>query len=325
METSRIADQKTMEDLIRSNLKLFPGAVALENLKIFQHNPSFVISHKVILAKYSLFLRMADGSSQELILRGSSDPENKRLKSFHILRALWDSGFNTGPFLVPQPVGYFPGLHLLLYKNFPAPSLMQLFDDPENRFFPHIGGALNWLAAFHEKKPQAIAELRFNWEEEKQEFVKLMAYLLERFPYRKNQLLQLQEHFFNRERQLLNVEEFSLVHGDFQPNNLLVRDSQICVIDFNEAMLYDELYDLAHFTTQVYSMLRHHRDLDTSNLVAGWEEQYLKKRRLILNAKIEKKLALFRCKTLLRIASVTKPGEEGRLFTDLENYAKKTV
>ena len=131
MESLKIADQKTMEEFFKTNLNLFPQAKELLSLQIFRHDPSMIINPTVVIAKYQLRLLLKNGQTTTLILRGSADTVGyKRLKSYHILQALWGSGFGEGINIVPRPLGYFSDLRLLLYENVNGRSLIDAFKHP---------------------------------------------------------------------------------------------------------------------------------------------------------------------------------------------------
>lgn len=325
MINSQIIDEKIMEEFFKANLNLFENSKRLISLKIFQHDPSLVISHEATLVKYRLELETDDNETQIIILRGSSDPKEKRLNSYKILKSLRENGFDQGHFVVPKPFGYFPELKLLLYENYGAVSLMQRFQSGQNHYLEKIQSSLDWLAAFHSNKPKNIEDLKFDGELEKTEMEHLIAGLCKKFPAEQESIKSARARLEAIEKNLLDAKSFTLVHGDFQPNNILIGDGQISVIDFNDAAVYEELFDLAYFSTQTKYIYRRFRGADISNELELLELDYLKSRKIPYDAVTQKKLALFRAKTLLRIKILTSHPLGKKILDEIEQNLQKAI
>jgi len=325
MINAHIVDQKTMEAFFNSHLNLFKGAQKLIDLKIFQHDPSLVISHEVTLVKYQLQLDYGASDIKTIVLRGSSDPKEKRLKSYKILKALWDTGFNEGHFVVPKPLGYFPEDKILLYENYPALSLMQRFESGQNHFIEKIQSSLEWLATFHENQNFPVPEIPADPKQTQEDEQHLTAALCEKFPRQAERIKSVVEAVAIAEKSLLDPSKFILVHGDFQPNNILIGDGQIAVIDFNDALIYDELFDIEYFITQTEYIYKRCRGSNIADQLDLLKMDYLKNRGITLNDLTRKKLALFRAKTLLRIKILTSHPVGEKILDEIENNAKKAV
>ena len=133
------------------------------------------------------------------------------------------------------------------------------------------------------------------------------------------------QFLLEQEKKLLHKETFTLVHGDYQPNNIITASKAVAVIDFNDAFLYDELFDLAYFLTQTESMLRRLQHVDLGTLPRELEQHYFTARRLPYDERARKKLALFRAKTLLSIKALTSPQEGLKILEEIEINAQKTT
>lgn len=325
MHLEKITDQKTMRELFAAHLEWFPEAQELVELKIFRHDPKLVIDPNVVLGKYELTVRLTSGQTKLYVVRGSTDLRNKRLKSYHILKALWETGFNVGPNVVPRPLAYIAPHHLLLYENYPGSSLMQKIESGQDEFLKKIETALDWLAAFHQKKPKTIPEAEYDWNEEKKESEQLIKRLTEKYSNQADRTRLLAQQILKTEQKLLNPDNFSLVHGDFQPNNILLGENQIAVIDFNDAFLYEELFDLAYFTTQAEYMLKRLQNLDLSAPLVQSRLKYLQKRHIPFNNLTEKKLALCMAKSLLSIKTLTTHAEGAQILVEIESNVKKAI
>ena len=317
---SKIFDQQTMEDFFRGHLDLFPKARELLGLKISPHDPRFVLDKSAALAEYSLTLA-TDAGEQKLVLRASTDMAEKRKKHFQVLQALWNGDFSDGRNVVARPIGYFPELKLLLYENVPGQSLYDKFQyKPDAEWKNRLDQAIDWLIMFHSKKPLSIPQAAFDWAEERRRFEQLSSALIKRFPAEAEDFKKAIARMIEQEQRWLKPETFHLIHGDFQPHNILFRDHppQTIVIDFNDAMLYDELYDLSYFTTQVASMLTNLRQDNIPDLVQKLISRYVGARKLERDKTMEEKLKLFRAKTLLHIKAVIAPTD----VHEISNYAE---
>ncbi|MEK9181216.1 MAG: aminoglycoside phosphotransferase family protein [Patescibacteria group bacterium] len=326
MESLKIADQKTMEEFFKTNLNLFPQAKELLSLQIFRHDPSMIINPTVVIAKYQLRLLLKNGQTTTLILRGSADTVGyKRLKSYHILQALWGSGFGEGINIVPRPLGYFSDLRLLLYENVNGRSLIDAFKHPAEIYLKKIEAAIDWLADFHQKKTKNIPEAIFNWQQEQDEFNRLLKQLTTKYAPQAEEITRVVELLLQREKTLLRPETFSLIHGDYQPNNIIFTQAQTAVIDFNDALLYDELFDLAYFLTQAKFMLKNLHNTDITDFLETQKQIYFQLRGLSLDDLSQKKIALFTAQTLLHIQILTTHGLAAYLLKEIQSNVQKSI
>jgi hypothetical protein len=320
-----ITDQQIMSQFFSNHLDFFEGAQELVNLKIFRHDPALVISQTAVLVKYEITVRLTDGTNQMFTLRGSSDPSHNRRKSYDILKNLWTAGFDKGPYVVPKPVGYFEDMHLLLYENFAAPSLMQDFERGEKNCPNTIANSIKWLAKFHETKLPKLPKIYDNFSIEQKKFQRLKMALIEKFGDPNGRISRAADTLLTTEQRLLRPERFVLVHGDFQPNNILSNKTQIAVIDFNDAFFYDELFDLIYFRVQTHHMIKRLRRMELKNHIENAVEEYLFLRNIPRDKLMEKKVALFTAKTLLRIKILTNHTHGSEMLNDIEHYVKQTI
>jgi aminoglycoside phosphotransferase (APT) family kinase protein len=326
MKSSRdIVDQKIMEDFFRNNLAVFEGAKKFEALTIFPHDPHMVISKKVTLAKYELTYTNAEGQKHTLILRGSAGPDKKRLKAYQLVKKLRESSFSTGVFTVPRPYGYFPELGMFLYENVAGQSMLQAFEANVPNHEALIQSGIDWLIKYHDSNPKNIPGTEFNWDLDREGFQKLVKNLETKFSAQAERITKTVALLEAQEREILDPRSFSLVHGDYQPNNIIFSDKQTVVIDFNDAFLFDELFDLAYFLTQTHYMFRRIRGFAISEFLERMKTLYFERRGLALDALAQKKLALFTAKTLLHIKILTSHDLGAKILDEIENYAQKTI
>lgn len=325
MNHASVVDNAVMEKFFRSHSELLENTKRVLNVKIFRHDPAHVISHTAILVKYEIEIETSTGQREIIILRGSSDTHGNRRKSYYILQELHRRGFAEGPLLVPKPLGYFEDLHLLLYKNLPGPSLMQEFERGEGKYGEKIEKCVDWLIKFHSTKLSNLPKIYYAWDDEVAKFRHLEKDLVKKFGHLQGRITAAVSALADNEKKLLQPEKFTLVHGDFQPNNILMQNGQTAVIDFNDAFFYDELFDIVYFKIQTRFMLqrlgRQARDAELEKTF----QRYLKTCGIVQDGLVEKKIALFTAKTLLRIKVLTSHELGSRLLEQIEAYVQKTI
>lgn len=319
--TSQIADQAVMEAFFRSHLDLFLGATELVEMTVARHHQAYIFDPSVVLVEYKLVLKI-NGENQKMNVRGSTDNGGKRLKHYHILKSLSEVGFDDGKNQVPQPLGYFPEMSLLLYKNVSGESLYdKLQYKPESEWTQKVWDAINWLSDFHSKL-RAVPEINFNPEEESLKFDKVIQGLLIKYPDRAESIKDIYQLIKKCEKETVDRQKFVLIHGDFHPANLIFSDDpdRVYGIDFNDAMLYDELYDLAYFTTQTHQMLQRVGLGKRTEFIQEIINHYLTKRKIEKTDDLERKLTLFRIKTLLHIKAVSPHHLAANIYEEIKNY-----
>ncbi|PIR96673.1 MAG: hypothetical protein COT91_05420 [Candidatus Doudnabacteria bacterium CG10_big_fil_rev_8_21_14_0_10_41_10] len=323
MDPKAIVDQKNMEGFFQDHIDLFENGKKLFNLKILEHDPLFIMDKSSVLAEYHVEVENMDGAINKYFLRGSSSPGQKRQRHYQILKNLRKDTFKEEINQVADPFGYFSEYNLLIYKNIAGQSLYDKFkhktrDEWENG----IVLALDWLVEFHEKKPFKIPEMEFQWDEERRRFRVLLDGLLKRFPDHKNILEKTVAKMMVDEKEILVPESFQLIHGDFQPHNVIISDfpRRTTVIDFNDSFFYDELYDLSYFLTQTNQMLTLCNYPDNSSFLNQQGDSYLKKRSIDKSDIVIKKMKLFRLKTLMHIKSVTEIKIAKLIVNEIEKY-----
>lgn len=314
-----------MEKFFAEHLEFFAGARRLQSVKIFRHDPSLIISQTAVLVKYEVAAEMPNGTTQTFILRGSSDPSHNRRKSYYILVGLRKAGFDRGPYLVQKPLGYFENFHFLLYENFPGPSLMQDLERGAINCPGKIVKSVEWLAKFHQTDLPDLPRIYYDWKNEQGKFQKLKADLIKKFGDRDGRISKVIATLTKSEKNLLRPKDFILVHGDFQPNNILAVDGQTSVIDFNDAFLYDELFDLVYFKVQMLHMLKRLNRPGLEKNVENAVEYYLNLRNIKHDKLVKKKIALFTAKTLLRIKILTSHELGSVILKDIETYVQETI
>ena len=85
---------------------------------------------------------------------------------------------------------------------------------------------------------------------------------------------------FHQEAERLKTHREAIVHGDFSPKNLMVKDGQIVLLDHEVAWFGDPAFDLAFFLNHLYlKMLYHYKKTgETQDLTTQIWRSYFQKR-----------------------------------------------
>lgn len=234
---------KNLEDLLDKNKarKLF-----LQYQKKCGLSDDFEIQnihrHLVLSPKtYALLYQILDGSKIKKI-RVNASSEETRLRGFEVMRFLMHE-FNGPKFFVPKVFFYDIDYNLICYENIEGQLLINHLK--ENSLDKKIILVAKWLNHLHSlETPDLILpkhEIFFNFEALK----KFYPELAKNAPSIINDL----------KNQVSSDFEPKLIHGDYQPNNIIFDDDKITVFDFNDSQIADSALDSAKFLTQLKVML----------------------------------------------------------------------
>lgn len=179
------------------------------------------------------------------LIRGNASTKNSRLASFRIIKTLKKRSFTKGSFRIPSPSIFIKDYNLILYNNIEGETLIDEFkSNPDIEILKKkIGLCAQWLVKFHTsgcflKLPKY--DIKF-FKTALAKYYPQLARNLEKI--KKNNLAKIRYH------------QPILIHGDFQPNNIIIRADKIWVYDFNDAALDNPMLDVASFLAQLRVML----------------------------------------------------------------------
>lgn len=325
MDPKSITDQKVMEEFFKKNLKkIVKEESELVALTVMPYNEKQIFDPTTKLAEYKLTIKSLK-KTFSVHLRGSAERGKRREKHFNIITSLREQGFDCEPYEVVSPVGYFEELNLLLYYNITGQSLYDKFKWVDRKEWEQkIWDATSWLIAFHNKKinTASIPGLKIGLEEERHRFKKMFARLTKKFPANGEILNIIGKKIDKDEKRLLDPQKFVLVHGDYQPNNIIFTDDpyKTVAIDFNDSMLCDELFDLGTFLAQTKEMVWRVKNLEIEQLLKQVEGHYLQKRNIKPSNNTMDKIKLFKTKALLHIKSVSDAEQSKRILHEIKAY-----
>jgi len=176
-------------------------------------------------------------------IRVNASSEETRIRAWEVMKFLKNK-FSRPPFLIPNVYFYESDYNLLAYENVEGKILVNQLEDPSLE--EKIKLAARWLNKLHSIDEKFTAKFP-----EHKIFFNFDA-LAKFYP-----ALAKQGPDFIRSRQRDISKEFlpKLIHGDYQPNNIIVGNDKIVVFDFNDSRIADPSFDLAKFLTQLQVML----------------------------------------------------------------------
>ncbi|HLB95351.1 MAG TPA: aminoglycoside phosphotransferase family protein [Patescibacteria group bacterium] len=254
---------KNLEDLLNKDLA---RDLFLEYQKECGLNDNFQIEniqrHLVLSPKtYALLYEIkVDGTIRKLRVNASG--EETRQGAFQVMKFLANE-FSGPQFFIPKVYFYDSDYNLVAYENVEGEILI---DQLNNLYLvKKISLAAQWLNQFHRVEKLNIDlpghETFFNFEALKKFYPKLVdsgAGIIA-----------------DLKKRISSDFEPKLIHGDYQPNNIIVDKDSITVFDFNDSRFDDPALDLAKFLSQLKVMLFRFADVkDFDNLKDAFLTNY---------------------------------------------------
>lgn len=235
--------------------------------KIFGFKKEFQITridraYAMAPQSYNMLYQLQD-DEQLYSIRASSSTLVSRSQTYRILKFVYENGFSGKEISVPKPIYYFEDINLMLYQNVTGEVLLYELKKTQEELAPKI-----LLVAKALKKIHQLPKPDFNLDGPKWEF---KIDRIDRYLHEKDKI----EKIIAKTNNALDGDSVVFCHGDYQPNNLIVGDGKITVIDFGSACLANKELDLASFICQIETMLLRSENLSIfENLKKIFFENY---------------------------------------------------
>lgn len=167
-------------------------------------------------------------------------------KAYNVMHYLYRNGFDSGKSRVPKPYGFSKKYVAMVYKNIPGQTLMHELDKEKNRLIADMKLVGETLRKFHQL-PIPTFEVK------RSEYLPGFKISSKFYPGLEKKTVTLKKEIFNR---LAKNKKKAFCHGDFQPNNVIVDNNSVYVIDFGSTDLNDKELDIASFVIQLQIMLK---------------------------------------------------------------------
>jgi len=230
-----LLNQEWVEEFFtRNSEKIFQ--VANAKIEVLYINRAFNMAPQSYIMFYNLKV-----NGQEQKIRASSSTLVSRSRTFEIMQYIYSYGFNDKNIGSPEPICYFKDLNLMLYHNITGMPLLYLLEEKIDHS-PSIILAAKAIKKIHQIPPPTFDLPEPQWDMN----LKRISKYFDRVKIEKK-ITKIK----------INLNRFQKVfcHGDFQPNNLIVKEQKMTVIDFGSVRLAPPEFDLASFATQLEIML----------------------------------------------------------------------
>lgn len=251
----KIIDQQPMAGFLEQRLKKFFPRLhrpVLSELKIKMIKDFRTSDKRWYVVRYLLKIKHQKGQAAKSLI-GALNTRHPKAHAHLILQLLWQNGFARGVCRVPRPLYYSPKNLLQLYEEFPGQLLNQALDANKKLSRFYMASTARWLFKLH--------QIKLTPKIKKQASTKrLDAYVAKNFQKVKIKLagetavIQRLTNifaFWRCQQKIIKQQPHCLVHGDFNPFNIIINKKIIAALDFEKARLDHPLLDVAALATHL--------------------------------------------------------------------------
>jgi hypothetical protein len=170
-----------------------------------------------------------------------------------LYKRLWRGGFSKPHSLtIPQPSGYWDRFHLRLREKASGKLLRDWINYADADWTAPMRRVGAWLAKLHNSGVEV--ERRFSIKNETHLLEGWLADLMTSdslwMSHEKDRVAELMEEMIRRTRGM-KLDNPSITHGDFHPENIFVRGNSITVIDFEQCAVGEPSSDLGYLLGEI--------------------------------------------------------------------------
>ncbi|MFY0649993.1 MAG: phosphotransferase [Methylophilaceae bacterium] len=193
-------------------------------------------------ASFRKYYRVQDKDKTSILM--VAPPDKEPLNQFlFIAKSLKDRSART-----PKVYAFDHELGVILQEDFGTCSLMQYYQEHDNENNQLIFNKLNETIIHLQKRCSDIDLPIYSSKILMDELSLFHEWYLKGLDFKQNKLEEIYSFL------LTNIEKQNkkFVHRDFHCRNLLIQDDQICLIDFQDALIGPITYDLVSFLKDAY-------------------------------------------------------------------------
>ncbi len=208
-------------------------------------------SRQVVAYRLALSDEQGRSETRLVIAKGFSDPL-KGMREYENMKMLWESGFDyTSNLNIPRPLAYVADFSILIQERAQGMTLRKNLGLSGPEALQSMIGAARWLQKLHGlNEGIEEASLYPNDDLSLDDFIRRTG---------KNQP-QVASHMRTLVAQIrerlssFKAVPLTLVHGDFQCENIFVNEKSVTVIDFGRFSRSDPARDLGYMVAQLRTM-----------------------------------------------------------------------
>lgn len=184
---------------------------------------------------------------------GELRPDDHGRQTFNLLSELSQNGFDSQSDLkVCEPLAYFPEWNLLLRSKVSGRELSTILASDNKLLDAYLKHVAEWIAKLHSTSVDKVEAVTVRDEE------KIADDRLQRLSHAYRNHADNLRGLTDRvlaEKRTVDPGQFTLIHGDLHPKNILVNDSSLTVIDFDHACIFDPAKDIGYFLAELFIQL----------------------------------------------------------------------
>lgn len=239
------------------------------------------------VTQHHLTIEIKGGLRRRYRIYGVAFSNHGRKQMFHLLKLIYQSGFNQGSITVPRPLWYIEEIMSLFYVGAPGHNLLEHIknNDVNHSLFGKIGAGLFQLHNIKIKEQ----EFKLKPHDFSMDYLDPTGVLAREYNRDKQIGQEVKRRFqaLRKTHKKLIKDRLVLSHGDFHPENVIAHEfkpNRAAIIDFSEACLAPVYYDIASFLQQLefmsrgYISRRQYQKLELSFLRGYWGETLISDR-----------------------------------------------
>lgn len=193
-------------------------------------------------ASFRKYYRVQDKDKTSILM--VAPPDKEPLNQFlFIAKSLKDRSART-----PKVYAFDHELGVVLLEDFGTCSLMQYYQEHDNENKQLIFNKLNETIIHLQKRCSDIDLPIYSSRILIDELSLFHEWYLKGLDFKQNKLEEIYSFLLNN----IEKQNKKFVHRDFHCRNLLIQDDQICLIDFQDALIGPITYDLVSFLKDAY-------------------------------------------------------------------------
>lgn len=258
-----VLDPQFILNLFQKNLSKF-SPQGKKNLKVEIKSVGEFLFKKALKYKVTTQNKRSQKERQTFkeiaIIRGnvpSQDTPQESEVAFKTQNYLYKHQFDKGPFQVSKPLLYLPKLALILYQELPGRPLTSYLKKKHSQSLLYTKRAARWLTKLHNLKVKFGRKKTLA-----QEKVEMKYFVMDYANYTKEiqkQGKEILKKIFEAKQKIDNPKRHTLIHGDFNPNNIIIKSpKETGVIDFGNSWYFDPLSDVGNFLAQLDLLVWHY-------------------------------------------------------------------
>jgi thiamine kinase-like enzyme len=216
--------------------------VEISILKSYKDERSYSLS-----AIYAILFE--SGQKQELVATANSDGVKEY--AWRVSKIIFEKFGNHADIdiAVPEPIGYLENYGLFLREFTPGETLAQIIKREREFKKFYADRLVKWLVNFQKILPAKEIKSGLDFGRIEKNLIILKEREMEIFSLQEQlQIIKEKISEFAKEKSQI------LVHGDFNPLNVIVSKNKLTLIDFENAHLGDELIDIANFMSHLATL-----------------------------------------------------------------------